>query len=123
MSFKIDKEIKGEKLDRVIKDKMDRICLLINMSVHIEKKHLPEINRKTYQILRLKNGNWENGDHEHHNYASGDSTSGQGDNTGTFVWCHSNETYKDGCLKGASKFPKWFIIWSCMSFKRPRRSH
>ena len=30
---------------------------------------------------------------------------------------HSNEIYKGNCLKKTSKFPKSFMIWSCMSFK------
>ena len=40
---------------------------------------------------------------------------GQGDDTGTFVWCSSNETYKDDCLKKTIKFPHSFMIWGCMS--------
>uniref|UniRef100_A0A3B3QDG3 Transposase Tc1-like domain-containing protein n=1 Tax=Paramormyrops kingsleyae TaxID=1676925 RepID=A0A3B3QDG3_9TELE len=40
---------------------------------------------------------------------------GQGDDAGTFVWCHPNETYKDDCLKKTSKFPQSLMICGCMS--------
>ncbi|CAJ0964526.1 unnamed protein product [Ranitomeya imitator] len=42
---------------------------------------------------------------------------GQGDDAGTFVWCRSNEIYKDDCLKRTCKFPQSLMIWGCMSGK------
>uniref|UniRef100_A0A3Q2ZWT6 Transposase Tc1-like domain-containing protein n=1 Tax=Kryptolebias marmoratus TaxID=37003 RepID=A0A3Q2ZWT6_KRYMA len=42
---------------------------------------------------------------------------GQGDDVGTFVWCHSNEIYADICLKKMCKFPQSLMIWGCMSGK------
>ena len=44
---------------------------------------------------------------------------GQSDDARTFIWCRSNETYKDNCQK-ISKFPKLFIIWGFISFKEHR---
>ncbi len=43
---------------------------------------------------------------------------GQGDDAGTFVWCRSNEMYKDECLKKTTK-PNSFMIWGCRSVKGP----
>ena len=34
----------------------------------------------------------------------------QDDNARTFVWCRSNEIYKDDCLKKTSKFFMAFMI-------------
>ena len=36
---------------------------------------------------------------------------------GTFIWCCSNETYKDDYLTKTNKFPTLFLIWGCISFK------
>ncbi|CAJ0951568.1 unnamed protein product [Ranitomeya imitator] len=40
---------------------------------------------------------------------------GQGDDDGTFVWCRSNEIYKDDCLKRTCRSPQSLMIWGCMS--------
>ena len=42
---------------------------------------------------------------------------GQDDDPGTFIWCRSNEIYKDDYQKKISKSLKPFMIWSCVSFK------
>ncbi|XP_053499736.1 ganglioside-induced differentiation-associated protein 1-like 1 isoform X1 [Ictalurus furcatus] len=44
---------------------------------------------------------------------------GQGDDAGTFVWCRTNETDKDDCLKKTIKFPHSLMIWGFMSGKGP----
>ena len=50
MPVQTDKEIMANRPDRVIKDKEKRTCLLIDMSIPNEKKHLFKNSRKTSEI-------------------------------------------------------------------------
>lgn len=45
----------------------------------------------------------------------------QGDDGETFVWCNSNETCQNECLKKTRTFTNTFMTYCCLSDKLPRK--
>ena len=42
---------------------------------------------------------------------------GTGDNVRTFLWRRSHENFNEECVNTKKKFPKCFIIWSCITYQ------